>query len=156
MADFPQPSQVPAAVQRQQQAENRVATDFFVYNAIIATLTAGTTQTANIQIQADSDFEIQKLTALVMNLNTAPDVNTHVDNISVLITDTGTGRQLSDIAVPIQNMFGTAQLPFILPNTKIMKARSILAIQVSNAMTAYDYANIKLSFIGRKIFRGYQ
>lgn len=148
----------PAVQQPTNQGQNsqRVATDFFVYDVIFLTLTAGTTQTNNIQIQADSDFEIQKLTAQVFQTLGADQSNTVTQAISILATDTGTGRQLSDIAVPLSAMFGTAQLPFILPNTKILAARSILAIQATNYSSAVSYARIQLSFIGRKIFRGFQ
>lgn len=153
MADpnFPQPSRVPPQV-----AQEKISTDFFVYNVVFNALAAGTSQTGNIQIQADSDFEIQKLTAQILQVLGTAESTTEVQALSALVTDTGTGRQLSDIAVPLSNLFGTAQLPFILPNTKIMKARSILAIQVSNYAVGIDYERIQLSFIGRKIFRGFQ
>lgn len=140
----------------QGQGSGKIATDFFVYDVIFNTLLFGTSQTNNIQIQADSDFEIQKLTAQVFQSLAADQSTTVMQAISVLITDTGTGRQLSDIAVPLSNLFGDAKLPFILPNTKILGARSILAIQVSNYSSAVSYARVQLSFIGRKIFRGFQ
>lgn len=140
----------------QAQGSGKIATDFFVYDVIFSALVAGTSQTNNIQIQADSDFEIQKLTAQVFQTLAADQSTTVQQAISVLITDTGTGRQLSDIAVPLSNLFGDAKLPFILPNTKILSARSILAIQVSNYSSAVTYARVQLSFIGRKIFRGFQ
>lgn len=133
-----------------------IATDFFVYNTEFSNVLAGTSQTNTINIQSDSDFEVQKLTALILNVNSAPYSSLDVDNIRVLIVDTGTGRQLSDVAVPIDSMFGTGQLPFILPNTKLFKARSVISVQVTNSMSGYNYSTIMLSFIGRKVFRGYQ
>lgn len=148
----------PAVAQptNQNQGSGKIATDFFVYDVVFNTVLFGTTQTGNIQIQADSDFEIQKLTAQVFQTLAADQSTTVVQALSVLITDTGTGRQLSDIAVPLSNLFGDARLPFILPNTKILSARSILAIQVTNYSSAVSYARVQLSFVGRKIFRGFQ
>lgn len=137
-------------------ASNQIATDFFVYSAIFTTVLAGTSQTTNVQIQADSDFEIQKLTAQIIQDLATEDNSTSIQGLSALITDTGTGRQLSDVAVPLSDLFGTAQLPFILPNTKILAARAILAVQLSNYATGINYARVQLSFIGRKIFRGFQ
>lgn len=148
---FPAPSNVPMQVQQQ-----KIATDFFAYNVIFLAVAAGSSQTNNIQIQADSDFEIQKLTAQIIFDLTEVGTTEDVQALSALITDTGTGRQLSDVAVPLSSLFGTAQLPFILPNTKILAARSILAVQLSNYASGLDYARVQLSFIGRKIFRGFQ
>jgi hypothetical protein len=72
--------------------------------------------------------------------------------VTVLMTDTGTGRQWSDTAVPMASLFGTGQLPFILPITKRLAAKSQLSVQVFNLFSAQDIAKISLSFIGRKIY----
>lgn len=140
----------------QRPPQDKLNADFYAYNILFQTLNAGTSQTANIQIQADSDFEIQKLTAFAANANTTEPANTAMPLVTVLLTDTGSGRQMTDIAVPISSLFGNAQLPFILPNTKILQARAVLAVQISNFGSGVNYSYIQLSFIGRKIFRGFQ
>lgn len=149
------PNQAPR-VQRPNSQDQSIRTDFFVYNALFNTITQGTTQTTNIQIQADSDFEIQKLTAFASHDAATEPSQDSMQYLNVLITDTGTGRQLSDIAVPVRSLFGSAELPFILPNTKILQSRATLSIQVSNISSNFDYDILQLSFIGRKIFRGFQ
>lgn len=146
----------PNASRGRQPGEQKLVADFYAYNILFTTLNAGTSQTANIQIQADSDFEIQKLTAFATTANSSAPSTTTMPLVTVLLTDTGSGRQLTDIAVPISSLFGTAQLPFILPNTKILQARAVLAIQISNFGSGVNYSTIQLSFIGRKLFRGFQ
>jgi hypothetical protein len=142
-----------ARPQVQKPNQEYIGSDFFTYSATFNTVTNGTSQTSNIQIQADSDFEIQKLTAeLIVSLGT--DAAPLDFPVTVLLTDTGTGRQLMNQAVPIQSLFGTGALPFILPNTKILAANAVLAVQVNNLSTAVPYDRIQLSFIGRKLFRG--
>ena len=72
--------------------------------------------------------------------------------VSVMITDTGSGRNLSNISAPISNFFGTGQLPFILPRQRIFIANATVNVTLNN-FVGVDYNTIKLSFIGEKKFR---
>ena len=127
--------------------------DFFVYQfPNFTSLAVGGNQTQSVIIQADSDFLIEKLTFQADLAGVAQNDSTRViPNVTVLITDTGSGRQLSNVAVPITSLFGTGQEPFILPRPKRIAARSTLqAIVVS--FEAVSVPTIRLSLIGRKIF----
>jgi hypothetical protein len=124
--------------------------DYFVYD-ITLTLAASTSATGNINIQADSDFAWKKATYFADLAVAVQTAATRVIPIAdILITDTGSGRQLMNEAVPINNLFGTGEIPFILPNPKVFRARSTLNIQVTNR-AASEYT-LKLSFIGAKMF----
>ena len=70
---------------------------------------------------------------------------------TVLITDSGSGRQFMDSDVPVASIFGTGALPFVLPQPKIVSARSNLTVKVTN-LTAGTTYNIRLAFIGVKLF----
>lgn len=126
--------------------------DFFIYTTGRFSVAPAAQATQNIAIQADADFEIVKLTAFSDLAGAAQTRATQVvPNVNVLITDTGAGRQLMNVAVPLNSMFGTAQEPFILPIPKIIKARSNLQIVI----TSFEAANtdyLTLNFIGNKIF----
>lgn len=126
--------------------------DFFVYSINFDALNAGTTADGNIQIQADSNFKWLK-SAFYATIADASFTwqGQPIPNVTVQITDSGSGRQLVDRPVPVPSIFGLGVLPFILPVPRIFQARSNISIQVSNFDAAENY-NLRLMFIGTKIF----
>jgi hypothetical protein len=114
--------------------------------------TAGTTLTNNIAIQSDAPFLIQSQTysadvaaaGQTQNSQTIPLVN-------CLLTDTGSGNQLMNQAVPVSQIFGNGQFPYILPEPYLLDARSNLSVQVTNRDAAQAY-NLFLSFEGVKLY----
>jgi len=129
-----------------------VARDFFVYNTVHSVLAAGLSNTQTIQINADSDFQIEKLTFFADIAAATQTQNSRViPSCTVLLVDTGSGRQFSDQAVPIASLFGTGEIPFVLKQPKILLARTSLSVTVANFDAAATYT-IRLSFIGSKLF----
>jgi hypothetical protein len=136
-------------------ASGEVATDFYTYSVAFSDLLQATAQTSSIQIEADSDFEIIKLSAYSIYDTTEATIANLEQNqfpFSVMLTDTGSGRNLMSQAVAVPALFGTAQLPFILPKTKLIYARSVLAVTITNLSSALDFDYVQLCFHGRKIF----
>lgn len=135
-----------------QQARLR---DFFVYEAQAVTLAVvgGAPQTDTIQIQSDADFIWQKATyesdaagaIVTQNTRNSP-------NVLIQITDTGSNRQLFFNPVPIVNVFGTGELPFILPNPRLFMKTSTIQIDFTS-FEAVATPTIRLSFIGYKYYR---
>lgn len=127
--------------------------DFFIYSIpAIASLAAGASSSPNIQIQSDSDFELQKLT-FYCDSNAGLTYSTRLfPQLSMLITDAGSGRQLSNVALPFGAMMGDGELPFILPQTKIFVRNSQVNLQIANFSSATTYYNIYVLLIGRKLF----
>lgn len=131
----------------------RILKDFFIYHIDFTALAAGTTQTDNIQIQADADFEVQKLTYFADIAGAGQTLDTLVVPLTtVLIVDSGSGRQIMDRAVPIPSFFGDGRIPFILPQPRIFVQRSNITFTLVNFSVAITY-NIRLSLIGTKLFR---
>ena len=127
---------------------NRVK-DFFIYSVEFLPLAASETLTTDIAIQADSDFLIMAGVRTVTDTaNTT--LQTFVPQ-TVLITDSGSGRQLMDRAVHIENLFGTAQLPAIWPYPKLIRASSTLSTRLTN-LDGANARNVRLSYLGFKIF----
>jgi hypothetical protein len=124
--------------------------DFFIYEVDFGTIAVGATLNGNFQILADSDFKLIKLTSVSSNSGTQDNVP---PRISVQINDSGSGRNLFSSAVPIANVFGTGQLPFIMPIPRIFKARSNVVVTIANLDPAIIYDDLHLSFIGTKIFQ---
>lgn len=127
--------------------------DVFVYEVDFASLAGTTSAVGNFQVQADSSFKWVKA-AYFADIAAAiqTDSSRVVPLATVQITDSGTGRSLFSSAIPIASFFGTGQLPFILPVQRIFAPNSNVAITVANLTAATTY-NIRLSFIGTKLFQ---
>lgn len=128
--------------------------DFYIYGTNFANIAAGATLTNIISIQADSDFEVQKMnfsSDLAAGVQT--DSTRTIPQCSVVILDTGSGRQLMNQAIDLTTFFGNGLQPFILPMPKVFRANTALSIALTNYSAAQVY-NVKMSFIGVKLFRG--
>lgn len=127
--------------------------DFFVYDVNALALASAGVANGNIQIQADSDFKwisgvyYADIAGDAFTLTTQP-----VPNVTIQITDSGSGRQLVDNPVPIPSLFGRGELPFVLPVPRIFRARSSIAFAFANFDAAVTY-NIRLALIGVKVFQ---
>ena len=136
--------------------ERQYVEDFFVYNISFNSIAPAITQVGNIQIQADSRFKWLKATfnANVLTAG-APDDQQYgtrnMPDITVQMVDSGSGRQLFQNPAPVHTLFGTGQLPFILPVPRIFQARSNIAITIAN-FSATDTFRLDLELIGTKIF----
>lgn len=129
-----------------------IAKDFYIYEEDFDSIANGQSGTGNINIQADSDFVIQKLTYFADIAGAAQTANTRVVPLmTVQLTDTSSGRQLFEEPVAVEALFGNGQLPFILPTPKILPARSTFQVEVANFSASTTY-RLRLSFIGYKLF----
>lgn len=126
--------------------------DFFIYEAAVVAIATGASVNDVINIEADSDFILQKLTYSADLAGVAQLESTRiVPNVTVQITDTGSGRQLMQNPIPIPSFFGSGELPFILPNPRLFMRNSTLQV----AFTSFEAAatpDIELAFIGYKIY----
>ena len=132
-----------------------VARDFYTYEEdfLLADLIAGATLNGSIEIQADSDFVWQKACYFAStDLGVTQTFTTRViPSVTIQLIDTGSGRNLFELAAPIPSMFGIGELPFVLPIPRLFFARSTVQVQVSNFNTADAY-DLRLSFIGYKAY----
>ena len=134
--------------------------DLYVYEAQAISLAASGTTTDTIQIEADSSFILQKLAyhstpqTFVAQSGTAIAVvesTRLIPPVSVVITDTGSGRQLMPSPIPIPSLFGTGQLPFILPNPRLFRRNSTISVQFTNLDNVAIWT-VRLAFIGYKVY----
>ena len=128
------------------------ASDFFIYEVDFSSIAGAASSTAPFTVQADSDFLLSKLAVMATDGADAAIQNIDSLTLAVMITDTGSGRNLSNIAAPISNFFGSGQLPFILPKQRIFVANATVNITITN-FGADTYNSVRLSFIGEKKFR---
>ena len=127
--------------------------DFFVYELDFSNLVHGTSQTLSFTVNADSDF-LWTHAAYAADLALAAQTESGrvLPLVTAMITDTGSGRQLMSTAVPVPSIFGTGQLPYVLPRQRRFAANSQVSITLLNYSAAADY-NLRLSLIGEKGFR---
>lgn len=138
----------------QGEARKNFTLDFFTFIINFLPLAASNTDTQQFITQADSGFAICKT-----SFNIASNVNVFVANISdapryapqvITLSDSGSGRDLSNSAVAIGTLFGPDDFPFPWPTPKILDPNSTFTARIQNLVaTAF---NIRLSFHGYKIF----
>ncbi len=127
-----------------------------VYELDFLTLNGNSTQSQNVQIQADSDFKWTKAMFLLDVAGGAITANSiEYPKATVQIQDGGIQRNLFSAPVPVTSFFGVPGLPFILPMPYVFKARSIIQVTVASII-ATNYASLRLSFIGTRCYQGGQ
>lgn len=125
--------------------------DWFVNVQNFLNIQSGSTNLGNLQIDADSDFELIKLSAQCNTNGSDTLLTLDAVQATVMIVDSGSGRQLMNIPAALNTIFGTGQLPYILPQPRIFKARTNIAFTVVNTSVGTTY-DLRLSLNGRKIF----
>ena len=128
--------------------------DPFTFTINFVPLAASNTATTSFITQSDSGFAIVK-TAFTI----ADNVNVFVANISdtpkyapqvITLSDSGSGRDLSNAPVSLNTYFGSGERPFLWSKPKILDPNSTFTARIQNLVaTAF---NIRLSFHGFKIF----
>lgn len=136
------------------QARRLFTLDPFTFVINFTPLTASNTATDSFITQADSGFALVKTSFVISDA-----ANVFIANISdtpkfspqiITLSDSGSGRDLSNSGVPINSYFGSGERPFIWARPKILDPNSTFTARIQNLVaTAF---NIRLSFHGFKIF----
>ena len=107
----------------------------------------------NTPILADASFLWTATTYLANTANAAQTFGTFVyPNVSVLIVDTGSGRQFMDLPVPIPELAGNGQYPYMLALPRLIAPNSVIQCTYTNFDAAAGY-NIYMAFHGFKIYK---
>lgn len=133
-----------------------VMREFFAYQVpVFSDLAAGASVTNQLQFQADSDFEWTH-GQFQFDLNGAQQdlAGLEVPNMSILIVDSGSGRQLMSAAVPVQNLFGyiNAGPARALPCSRVFKANSNASFTATNFDAATATGRLRLTLLGWKLY----
>lgn len=127
---------------------------FYLVFPTFGPMTAGLIQTQTVNIPNDSDFECRRLhyhvdaAAAQLTVATAA-----IPNITILINDSGSGRNLMNAAAPLATVCESeafAGTP--LPWPKIFTRNSTISITLTNFDAAVVTNNIRITMAGRKIF----
>lgn len=126
---------------------------FYVYVAASAgNIAQNTSATFNITLQADYDFMVYALAATIVD-STNVVVLPANSTANVQINDTGAGANWFSQPAGLSSLFGSAQLPLILPVVRVVARTATLAFTVQNVKdgAAAAGATYTLSLIGSKI-----
>lgn len=123
--------------------------DHYVYGVSTTGLAAAGTATLNFTTQVDSNFLWQ---AGVVQADTTGTV-APAPLVTVQITDSSSGRNLNSAAVPAGFLFGTGQLPFLLPTPRFFRGGTQVTVSLTNYSSGTTYTNLYLGFIGTKFFK---
>jgi len=129
-----------------------VGKDWYIYSASALAIGAGDNVTDTINIQANSDFMLYKLSYVAyMGLGPVTEAFRQEPLVSVQLTDTGSGQQLFSNQLPLTLMFGTGERIYTLPQARRFRANTTMSINFLNfsAGTTYD---IYLAFHGMKMY----
>lgn len=149
----PQGPRTTSPAQHVAETPQGVRRDFFAYGINFTALASAAADQAAFQIQADSDFELQKMTMFADIAAADEEEATRVlPLVTIQIQDTGNGRSLFAIPMPVSALFGDGRIPFILPTTKVFNANASVTVAVANYNAATTY-NLRFVFIGSKIFK---
>jgi hypothetical protein len=124
------------------------AMDPFIYNCEILAIPASSSSTGTVSINNDADFLIVSIVGVVTDANNANPL-TNVP-ATVLITDNGSGRAISNIPTAYNNAIGTTLMPYYLDYPKYLARSTTLSVQY-NSLEAV-IRNVRIAFRGFKIF----
>ncbi len=124
--------------------------DLFAYTWEQTVIANTTGSPVLVSILADSDFvAIKGVASMYQNVV----ARTHVEfqDVTVVINDSGSGRNLEDKAIAIRHLFGHPRDPVIYQPPKLFVANSTISLTFANNANA-DVI-IRASFVGYKLFR---
>lgn len=107
---------------------------------------AGSTLTNSVQIEAGHHFVLQQL-IFDARLAATPDLN---PSISVQVVDLSSNLPLFNIPLILSSVFGTAQLPYVLPAPRRFRANGGISATVVNIAVGAA-RDVVLTFAGQKV-----
>lgn len=121
------------------------------YALIFSSLANGTTQTGQIQISANGDFFMTRITFAANNTNAAQTASTLiVPELRLQIQDSGTDELFANQATDISSMASLSAFPNKdedEPYPRIISGRSTLTLTLTNAEAANTY-NVEVVLAG--------
>lgn len=148
----------PVAYDRTTKTMREYIPEPFFYSLIFAIAGASPfSQTQNIQIQADAEFILmQTQYGFILDSAPSPSVNDRLLPIgaNVQLTDSGSGRNLLNEAVPLTTIFGDGLLPYIWGTPKAFAASTVLRCTIDTGTLSLNAnaTNLVLVFSGEKRF----
>lgn len=124
----------------------------YVMNFPALAAAGGTLQQA-FQVENSYRFEMMKLSAFVYDANGLGISESVLPRLGVLLQDGASSQQLTSAEVPLRSIFGTGELPFVLPAKHIVLGGATFLATVFNRHTVTAFSAV-LVFSGRLLPTG--
>lgn len=127
---------------------------FHTYELLFAALAAGGGSASDsFQVETAFDFHWLKAQAFIYDANGLGVSTLQWPNVEVLLQDGATAQQLSNRAASIPALFGTGQIPYILPKPHRIGAGATFNATAKNLHAANAYS-VRLLFSGIHVKAG--
>lgn len=140
----------------QQNGPRLIGKDIYAYAFVfpVSELTASAQVTKSINIENDSQFLWTKATYFAFVDNSVSyDASTRtIPLVTVQWRDTSSSNQIFNVPIYVENFFGTGEIPFILPEPKLLEPRTTVSVDATNQHSADAYS-LYLCMIGMKLYR---
>lgn len=129
--------------------------DWFSYPITFTTLVNGTPQSQNIPIDAGSDFFMTALTYIATDAANTAAVTSSTRLIclaTILLTDSGSNRQLMQNPVPLDTIAGDGAWPHRLIHPRLFQRNSNIQVVLTSFDANVTYGTVRLNFEGFRIY----
>lgn len=128
--------------------------DWFSYPLSFLTVLNGVPQSQNIAIDAGSDFFFTALEVVATNGSTAAvTTNTRlIPLVKILLTDSGSNRQLMQNPVDVDSLSGSGQWPHRLIHPRLFMRNSNIQVVINSYDANFTYVTFNLNFEGFRIY----
>lgn len=128
--------------------------DWFSYPVTFSGLANTATQSTNLQIDAGSDFYMTAISFLAWNTASTAVITADaapIPNVTLLLTDSGSNRQLMQNPAPLWTIAGDGNHPHKLIHPRLFVRNSNIQVQVTSRDANATF-NIYLNFEGFRIY----
>lgn len=135
------------------------ATSVYWYSfPVVSSLAASASSSQSISFDADSVFVWTKTTYFVdLSAAAMTDSTRPIPLITVQLVDTGSSRNLTSIAVPIDTLAGRmGSEPNILPVARAVMPNATFRVTYTNYSSATTYTNLYMVLHGYKVYDAQQ
>ena len=128
---------------------------FYSYTVLFVSIAPAAVPSLPFQTDTDSDFFWMKSTMFADIAGAAQTDSSRVlPLLKVLLQDGASSRQLMKEELPVAALFGSGEIPYILPVPHRIAPGSTFNVSVRNYSAATTYANVYLVFSGVKVYLG--
>lgn len=127
---------------------------YYIYNIAFNTaIASGVNSTVTQQFDQVTVFKWVRTTYYVDLAGAVQtDSSRVIPLVTLKITDAGSGMSFMNSAVPINDLAGTAEVPYVLPTPQFILANAVLQFTALNISAATTYNNLMLQLHGYKLY----
>jgi|SRR5882672_1351545 len=126
--------------------------DFFSYSVRFLPLASSGTLAGNFTVNNDSGFLLGGINVLALNAAGTIVIPTSDILALILLTDSGSGREIMSDAIPVGSLCGTGQRQGLLYWPKFVPPASTVKVTVTS-LDVTNAQNLYFSFFGFKVFK---